>query len=243
MEILGIDIGGSGIKGATVDLKTGELTRKRFRIKTPRNPKPAKVARIVQEIVHHFEWSGRLGIGFPGVIRHGQIFTAANLHKSWEGIDGEALFAAATGCEVKLINDADAAGLAEMRFGAGKDRMGKVMLFTLGTGIGSAMFLEGKLVSNTELGHLEWHGDSAEVYAAESARIREKLSWKKWGKRVSGYLQMIEFLFSPDLIILGGGAVKNFEKFSSVIEVNAEVVTATSGNLAGIMGVALAAAE
>ena len=240
MEVLGIDIGGTGIKGAPVNLTTGELLRERYRLKTPKKPSPEKIAKVLKKIVDHFEWRSAVGVGFPGVVERGQIFTAANLHPRWVGLNAAALFSEITNCAVSAINDADAAGLAEIRYGAGKNRHGKVMLFTLGTGIGSALFLDGKLVPNTELGHLEMNGKIAEAQAAERVRVEKKLSWKNWTKRVTTYLELIEFLFSPDLIILGGGGGKHFRRIDKSLKLRAEVVPAYHGNLAGIIGAALA---
>jgi polyphosphate glucokinase len=241
MEILGIDIGGSGIKGAPVNIETGELLAERKRIPTPEPAKPDPVAGCVAEIAHHFDWHGPIGCGFPGVVHHGVTLTAANVHKRWVGVDAANLFTQASGCPTCVINDADAAGLAELSFGAGKDRKGVVLMITIGTGLGTAFFLDGKLFPNTELGHVEFLGDDAEHYASDAARKRDKLSWKKWGKRFNRYLLYMESLFWPDLIILGGGTSKSFEKYSSYLTVQAEVVPAQLLNEAGIVGAALAA--
>ena len=244
MEVLGIDIGGTGIKGAPVNVRTRELTGERVKILTPNPSTPKKVAGVINEIAQRFQWQGRIGVGFPGVVKQGKIFTAVNLDTSWIGVAIEQLVERETGCKAKAINDADAAGLAEMRFGAGQNRMGKVILLTFGTGIGSAMFVDGKLFSNTEIGHLELRGKDAELRAAERVRIKKNLSWKNWGKRVAEYLEMLEWLFSPDLIIIGGGASKNYDKFSkSFSQLAVEIVPAKMGNLAGIIGAALAADE
>jgi len=241
MEVLGIDIGGTGIKGAPVDTSSGELKAERFRLLTPKPSTPEKVVEVIHKIIRHFDWQGAVGAGFPGVVKAGKIFTAANVDKSWVGVHLQEMLEQKTGCQAKVINDADAAGLAEMHFGAGRNKSGKVMLFTLGTGIGSALFVDGKLVSNTELGHLEMRGKDAERYAAESVRIKKDLSWKKWGKRVAEYLEMIEKLFSPDVIILGGGAIKKYDKFADQLDhLSAEIIPAQNGNLAGILGAAIA---
>ena len=239
MEVLGIDIGGSGIKGAPVDIDTGALTADRFKILTP---EPATPAEVVAELVHHFEWRGPLGCTFPSVVRRGVVYTAANVDKSWIGVDGHEVFGKATGLPVTLLNDADAAGVAEMRFGAGRGRDGVVMLLTFGTGIGSALFTDGVLVPNTELGHLEFRGGEAEHYAAARIRKEKELSWHDWGLRVDKFLQYVDHLFSPDLIILGGGVSRKFEKFAEVLSDIPNVVPAVLENEAGIVGAALVAA-
>ncbi len=241
MQVLGIDIGGSGIKGAPVDTQTGALLAPRLRLPTPTPAKPKDVAEIVGKVAEHFQWKGPIGCGFPAVVRHGQVFTAANVHKKWIGTNAEALFSQATGCPTRVLNDADVAGLAEMAFGAGRDRMGVVLMVTIGTGLGTAVFIDGKLLPNTELGHIEIDGGDAEWRAADSARVRENLSWKKWGKRFNVYLQRIEALIWPDLIILGGGAVKKFDKFASRLKVQADILPAQLLNEAGIVGAAVSA--
>ncbi len=241
MEILGIDIGGSGIKGAPVDTERGELLRDRFRIPTPEGAAPADVAAVVAEIVDHFTWRGLVGVGFPAVIQHGVARTAANIDKHWIGTNVEALLGEATGCRVRVINDADAAGMAEMRFGAGRGQKGVVFIVTVGTGLGTALFTDGVLVPNTELGHIEMDGQDAEWLAADSARKRENLKWKGWARRFNRYLERIEALFWPDLIIIGGGASKKMSKFQDVLTVKAPVVPALLQNRAGIVGAAIAA--
>jgi polyphosphate glucokinase len=243
MEILGIDIGGSGIKGAPVDIDRGALLAERQRIPTPQPATPDAVADVVGEVVRSFCWSGPLGCTLPSVIKNGMVHSAANIDKAWIGIDGRALLEQKTGCTVSLLNDADAAGIAEMRFGAGRDRMGVVMMLTFGTGIGSALFLDGRLVPNTELGHLEIRGRDGELRASERARDVHKLSWKKWAKRVNEYLGRVEALFSPDLFIIGGGISKSHQKFVPLLQTRAEVVVAELLNEAGIVGAALAAGE
>ena len=241
MQILGIDIGGTGIKGAVVDVEKGELATDRFRIPTPENGKPRPIAQTVKDIVNHFEWSGPVGCGFPAAVRQGVVLTAANIHKSWIGVNAEALFSEACGCPFKVINDADAAGLAEMGFGAGKGHEGVVLLVTIGTGLGTVLFTGGKLLPNAELGHIEIERLDAEVRASDAARKREKLSWKKWGRRFNTYLSRLEALVWPDLIILGGGTVKNFDDFAPYLKVQTPVVVAEFLNEAGIVGAALAA--
>jgi polyphosphate glucokinase len=235
----GIDIGGSGMKAAPVDLATGELTAERFKIVTPRPAVPDSMANVVEKLVHHFEWTGPVGVTFPAVVRKGVTLSAANVDKAWIGTDADALFTKAIGNDVHVINDADAAGLAEVRYGAGRDRQGVVLLLTFGTGIGSGLFIDGVLVPNTELGHLEVDGHNAEQRAAASARDREKLSWKDWAKRVERYLKTVVRLFSPELIIVGGGVSRRADKWLPHISVDAELVPAQLQNEAGIVGAAL----
>lgn len=241
MQILGIDIGGTGIKGAPVNTETGELVAERFRLLTPDPSHPKKVASVVAEIARYFEWQGPIGCGFPAVVKHGVVYTAANVSKKWTGTDAERLLSKATNCPVTMVNDADAAALAEMRFGAGRGHDGIVLLVTLGTGIGTAIFVSGHLLPNTELGHIEIEGKDAEEWAAEIVRIRQKLSWKKWGQQVDKYLRTMEQLIWPDLIIIGGGASKKHEKFFPYFTVQTRVVPAEMLNEAGIVGAALAA--
>jgi polyphosphate glucokinase len=243
MEILGIDVGGTGIKGAFVETKTGELLTPRHRLLTPEGAKPKAVAGVVGEIVQHFKWKGPVGVGFPAVIKGGVAFSAANVSQKWIGTNAEALFAEAAGCPVRVVNDADAAGLAEMKFGAGRGQKGTVLMITIGTGLGSALFSRGKLVPNTEFGHIEMNCEDAEKQASEAVRMREKLSWKEWSARFNTYLQMLEALIHPDLIILGGGASKESKKFLNRIHVRASVLPAAMLNEAGIVGAALAAEE
>ena len=241
MEILGIDIGGSGIKGALVDLTTGALKTERYRLPTPKGAKPKAVAEVVGQLARHFEWQGPIGCGFPAIIRHGVAYSAANVHEKWVGTDAAALFSAATGCPVHVLNDADAAGLAEMEFGAGKGQAGVVMMITIGTGLGSAVFVDGRLVPNTEFGHMELQGGDAEAIASEAARERLGLSWEKWAGNFTLFLNRLELLFSPDLFILGGGAVKKQEKWLPLLKLSTPVVIAQAGNDAGIVGAALSA--
>jgi predicted NBD/HSP70 family sugar kinase len=238
MNVLGIDIGGSGIKGAPVDTEAGELVQERLRIATPQPAKPDGVAEVVRQIVKHFDWDGPVGITFPGVVVDGVVMTAANVHHSWIGVDAAELFGGAT-----VLNDADAAGIAEMRLGAGRGRRGTVVLLTLGTGIGSALFTDGVLVPNTEFGHIQIHGKDAEIRASAKAREEHDLSWDKWAKRLGEYLGHLEALISPSLIIVGGGVSKRSEHFVPLIEgVRAEIVPARLVNNAGIVGAAMAAA-
>lgn len=241
METLGIDIGGSGIKGAPVDTETGALLAPRYRIQTPRPSKPRPVAEIVAEITRHFEWNGPVGCGFPSAIRQGVALTAANIHKKWIGTNVAELFSENTGCPVTVINDADAAGLAEMAFGAGRDKRGVVLIVTIGTGLGTALFTNGHLLPNAELGHIEINGYDAETRASDAARKRDKLSWRKWAGRLDEYLHHLENLIWPDLIILGGGVSKKYDRFLPHLTVQAEVVPAQLLNEAGIVGAAMAA--
>jgi len=238
----GIDIGGSGMKAAPVDLAVGELVAARHRIDTPKPAAPESMADVVKQLVERFEWSGPVGVTFPGVVRHGVTHSAANVDRSWIGTDADALFTAAAGCDVHVVNDADAAGLAEVRYGAGKGRRGVVLLLTFGTGIGSGLFVDGTLVPNTELGHLEIDGHNAERQAAASAREREGLSWKVWAGRVQRYLETVVMLFSPELVIVGGGVSRRKEKWMHYVEVDVEVVPAAMENEAGIVGAALVGA-
>ena len=245
-EILGIDIGGSGIKGAPVDVDTGTLLAPRFRIPTPGSAKPGPVAETTAKIASHFAWCGPIGCGFPAVVQAGVIRSAANINKKWIDVDAQALFTKALcvdgcNCQVVVANDADVAGLAEMTFGAGKGRKGVILVLTIGTGIGSALFVDGVLVPNTELGHIELGGVDAESRASDAARQRERLSWKRWAKRFNRYLGELEYLFSPDVFILGGGASKYHEKFIPYLSVRAELLPAQTLNEAGIIGAALAA--
>jgi polyphosphate glucokinase len=240
-EILGIDIGGSGIKGAPVDVDAGTLLAPRFRIPTPESAKPQPVAEIVAQIVRQFAWNGPVGCGFPAVVQAGVVRSAANIHKKWIGVDAQKLFTQVSGCPTVVVNDADAAGMAEMAFGMGRGRQGVVLVITIGTGLGSALFIDGCLVPNTELGHIEMDGMEAEWRASDAARQRDKLSWKRWAKRFDNYLAMLEKLFSPDRIILGGGVSKEHEKFLPLLTTRAELMPAQLLNEAGMIGAALAA--
>ncbi|HEY3230899.1 MAG TPA: ROK family protein [Roseiflexaceae bacterium] len=241
MEILGIDIGGTGIKGAPVDTERGVLLADRHRIPTPQPARPDAVSDVVAEVAKYFEWSGPVGCTFPAVIKNGVAYSAANVDKTWIGADAEMLLQRKTGCRLLLLNDADAAGIAEMHFGAGKGHMGVVIMITLGTGIGSALFFEGRLIPNTELGHIEIRGKDAERRASDHAREVKDLSWDKWAKYVDEYLDRLEALFSPDLFIIGGGVSKKHEKFVPMLNTRAQIVTAQLLNEAGIVGAALAA--
>jgi polyphosphate glucokinase len=237
--VLGIDIGGSGVKGAPVDTATGQLADERCRIETPQPATPDAVAAVFAEITQHFAWTGPVGATMPGVVKNGTLLTAANIHKSWIGTHAAEVFSAASGCPVTVLNDADAAGIAEMRFGAGRGRGGVVIMITLGTGIGCAVFNDGVLLPNTELGHLEIGGVDAETRASARAREVEDLSFKKWAKRVEAYLDHLDALLWPDLIIIGGGVSKKSEKFFPYLSTRAELVPASLENEAGIVGAAM----
>lgn len=240
---LGIDIGGSGIKGAIVDTRTGELTTQRVRIATPKQSTPDNVAEVVVDLVKRANWTGIVGATFPAVIKSGVARSAANVDESWIGTDVDAVFSSATGLSVTVLNDADAAGLAEVRFGAAKGVDGVVILLTFGTGIGSGLFVDGRLVPNTELGHLELDGHDAEDRAAASVKDRQKMSYKQWAKRVQAYMSHVEALFSPDLFIVGGGVSKDSERWVPLLELQTPIRPAQLLNNAGIVGAAMAAAE
>ncbi|WP_377274128.1 polyphosphate--glucose phosphotransferase [Peterkaempfera sp. SMS 1(5)a] len=244
MESFGVDIGGSGIKGAPVDLVRGDLAQERYKVLTPHPAVPAAVVNAVCEVVEHFGRQGPVGITFPGVVVDGHTRTAANVDEGWVGLDALDHFEQALGLPVALLNDADAAGVAEMSFGAGRDRGGVVITLTFGTGIGSALFVDGVLVPNTELGHLELNGKDAERHASSAARERHELSWAKWAERVDEYLSHVEMLFSPQLVIIGGGVSRKHEKFLPLLQQRrAEIVPAQLQNNAGIVGAAMAAAK
>jgi polyphosphate glucokinase len=244
MHALGIDIGGTGIKCAPVDVATGKLLAARQKIDTPHPALPDAVAGVVKELNTSFGWSGPVGITFPGVVTDGVTRTAANLDKSWIGVNAAELFGKATGNPVRVLNDADAAGVAEMTFGAGVGEQGTVLMLTFGTGIGSALFTRGVLVPNTEFGHIEIHGHDAESRASEHAKDVHDLSWGKWAERVDEYLQHMEALLSPHLIIVGGGISKDSEKWvPRLTGIRARIVPAALLNDAGIVGAAMATAS
>lgn len=243
MKILGIDIGGSGIKGALVDIEKGILLTERHRIPTPKPATPKAVANTVAQIAKHFDYQGPIGCGFPAAMQNGVARTATNVDESWINTNAEKMIKEASGCPTIVRNDADVAGIAEMTFGVGKDRMGVVFLITIGTGLGSAVFSDGQLVYNTELGHIPFKGDIAEKYAADSIRKREDLSHDEWAKRFNEYLHLLEKLFYPNLFILGGGQSKRFDKYKHHFTVSAEVLPAKMRNNAGIVGAAMAAKD
>lgn len=240
----GIDFGGTGIKGAPVDLGAGDFAAERVRIRTPEESTPEAVAAVFVELLEQFpDHQGPVGVTVPGVVHHGVVHTAANIHPSWIGTDADAVFTEATGRDVHVVNDADAAGLAEVRYGAAAGRRGLVILTTLGTGIGSALLYDGVLVPNSELGHLEIDGHDAESRAANSAREREGLSWEQWAERLTRYYRTVERLFSPDLFVVGGGVSKEAAEFLPLLDISTEIVPATLRNKAGVVGAALYAAE
>jgi polyphosphate glucokinase len=243
LNVLGIDIGGTGIKAAPVDVTTGALLAGRIKLATPHPSVPSAVADVVRELVKSFGWTGPAGITFPGVVDRGVVRTAANVDKAWIGTNARELFATATGLTVGVLNDADAAGVAEMRFGAGTGEQGTVLMLTFGTGIGSALFIDGLLVPNTEFGHVQIHGQEAEKRASELARAENDLSWGKWAGRVDEYLEHMEMLLSPGLIIIGGGVSRKSDKFLPLLTgLRARVVPAALHNDAGIVGAAMAVA-
>lgn len=245
--VLGIDIGGSGVKGGLVDVSKGEIVGERIRLETPHPSNPTALGDVLNAIVKHFEWKGLIGCGFPGVVHQGRIMTDANLDESLLGVDLAHLIHERTGCVAHIINDADAAGLAEVTFGAGAGRPGTVLLITVGTGLGAGFFYNGVLIPNTELGHLKMKDKEtgkirdAEKMASDRARQLHKLSWKKWAKRFDRYLKYLHNLFWPELIIIGGGVVKKGDKFMPLLTVPCATTLASLGNNAGIVGAAIAA--
>jgi polyphosphate glucokinase len=243
MKALGIDIGGSAIKGAPVDTATGQLLAERERIEVDKDMSPAAMADVVGELAERFNWRGPVGVGFPGVIEGETIWTSANLHPKFVGANGAKLFGKATGCRVAMINDAAAAGIAEMHFGAGRGFMGKALLLTLGTGVGSALAYQGVVVP-LELGHFPWKGGkSAEKHVAASVREEKDLSWEEWGERLAEYIGVLEPLLWPELIIIGGGVSSKHKKFFKFLDARARVVPAEFLNQAGIAGAAMWAVE
>jgi len=240
MKVLGIDIGGSGIKGAPVDTEKGELVAERHRIPTPHPATPEAVAAVVGEIARHFSWTGPVGCAFPGVVKNGVVKTAANVDDSWIGEDAATRFGRSTGCPVVVLNDADAAGIAEATFGAGRGQHGVMLMLTLGTGIGSAVFRAGQLVPNTELGHLVVKGKEAEKRASDRTRKEKDLGWKDWARQLNKVLAELEALLWPDRIVLGGGVSSKFEKFAHHLRCQAHLEKAHLENEAGIVGAALA---
>jgi len=239
MKVLGIDIGGSAFKGAPVDTKTGRLLAERHRVEVDSPCPTAQGIAAVREIARHFNWRGPIGIGFPGIIKGDRIGAVGNLGENWADINGGALFRRATGDRVRLFNDADAAGLAEMKFGAGRGQQGSVLMLTFGTGIGSALFYRGHLFPNAELGWVPWRGKPFERFASAAVRKRRNLSWREWTDRVNVYLRVMERLFSPELIIIGGGVSKKSDKWFRYLKTRAKVVPAGMHNDAGIVGAAL----
>lgn len=238
---IGVDIGGTGIKGARVDLASGQLAGDRVRIETPHPATPTAVADVVNQVIEKVGGDGPVGLTLPAVIRGDIVRTAANIDPGWIGVNAVEIFGAATGRQIGAVNDADAAGLAEIRYGAGRDITGVVIMITLGTGIGSAVFVDGNLVPNSELGHLPLHNAAAEDWAADSVRENENLSWKKWARRLQVYFDLLERVMWPDLIIIGGGVSKKSDKFLHHIDLKTKVVPANLLNDAGIVGAALCA--
>jgi len=244
MHILGIDIGGSGIKGAVVDTETGELVSERLRLETPQPATPEAMAKTVGELVKAFDWKKSIGVTFPAIVRDNVACTASNIDDAWIGTNIAEMFEKTTGCPVRAVNDADAAGIAEIRFGGGRGFKGTLFLITVGTGLGTALIRNGELVPNTELGHLilKKHGN-AERYCADSARKRKDLSWGAWAKRFNNYLKHLDFLFSPDCFVIGGGVSKKPEKFMDRLTIDTPVKMAELQNQAGIIGAALVGRE
>ena len=237
MQVLGFDIGGSGIKGAVVDCETGELKSERLRYPTPEFGRPEAVVDVFNQIIRKLDYKGPVGYGFPCLIKNGVVLYAANIDNAWEGIEIERFIEDGTGLPAFVVNDADAAGVAEMRFGMGKDyEDGVVMLLTLGTGIGSAIFVDGVLFPNTELGHLKIRGKDAEKRASDAARKKKELTWEKWADRFQEYLDELELLFSPDVFILGGGMSKRTDSFLHLLKTRAKIIPAILQNNAGIIG-------
>lgn len=240
-QVLGIDVGGSGIKGSLVDIEKGIFLEEKIKITTPQPATPAEMVKVVSKIIKGFDWLGKpVGIGFPSVIKNGKVLTASNIDKSWIDYPILTKWATTLKCPLNIINDADAAGLAEMKFGKGKDVKGVVILLTLGTGIGSSIFIDGKLMPNTEFGHIQYlHRKPAEKLLSNQARETRKLGWKVYGRELNGYLQYLEFLLNPDLIIIGGGISKKFDNYSPQFTLKAPITNAAMMNDAGIIGAAL----
>jgi polyphosphate glucokinase len=241
MKALGVDIGGSGIKGAPVDTETGELLAERLRIETPQPSTPEAVLAATRELVKHFKWKGPVGVGFPGVVKLGKIGAVGNLDQKWVGTNGAAAFRRATRCPVAIVNDADAAGLAEARFGAGRGKSGTILLLTFGTGIGSALLIDGVLYPNSELGHLPWRGRIAEKFFSGAARKRRGLKLHEWGECLGPYFDVLVRTLNPDLIVIGGGISQKGRKLLRHIKCDAKLAVAKLTNEAGIVGAAIAA--
>lgn len=239
---LGIDIGGTGIKGAPVDLIRGRLLDERCRLLTPHPATPEAVSKVVGHVVEHFAWRDTIGCTFPAIVRKGVTLTATNVDAAWIGTDAARVLGAAAGHAVTVINDADAAGLAETRFGAARGNPGVVLMLTFGTGIGSALFIDGHLVPNMQLGHLEVDGKNGELRASDAVRQKQDLSWKRWAKRVNRYLEEVETVCVPELIVIGGGVSKNADEFLPRLKARARIVAAALGNDAGIIGAAMTGA-
>lgn len=243
MNVLGIDVGGTGIKSAVIDTTTGALLTDRYRISTPQPAIPETMMEVILDMIDYHQYDGKVGICFPSNISNHVVTTANNIDKSWIGIDLKKELEKRSSCNFVVHNDADMAGMAEMKLGAGKDKQGKVILLTIGTGLGSGMFFDGALIPNLELGSMEYKGKMVEKYASRSARKGEDLSWEMWGKRFNKFLQYVEMIVSPDLIILGGGDSKKFEKFEAYIDIKSPIEIAHFRNNAGIIGAALSTLE
>lgn len=243
MKVLGIDIGGSALKGAPVDTKTGQLLAERHRIDTPERLSPAEMGAAIARLAAHFDWKGPIGVGFPGVVQGAVIRTSANLHPDFVNLDAVAVFEKATGSEVSLVNDADAAGLAEAAYGAGRDVKGAVLMLTFGTGVGSALFIDGQLYPNSEFGHLKRDGESWEKFVSGAAKERRRLDYPEWAADVGRYLRELEALLWPDLIIAGGGISADHDKWFQHLGIRSKIVPAEFRNEAGIVGAALHAAR
>lgn len=240
---MGVDIGGTGIKGAIVSIRTGELLTERYRLSTPQPATPKAVAKVFTELVTHFSYQGPIGVGFPAIIKDGMAMSASNIDRNWIGKHVSEVLGGSVGNHTYVLNDADAAGMAEMQFGEGLGRHGLTMMITIGSGLGSSLFLDGKLLPNTEFGHVMMHGNIAERYASNRTRKDQDLSWVEWGKRFNEYLQYIYKLLSPDTIILSGGASKKFAKYEALIDLPIPVMPARLLNNAGTVGAALYAAQ
>lgn len=237
-KILGVDVGASGIKGAVVNINTGEFLTERLRLETPQPATPKAMANTFAELVRLLEWDGPIGCGFPSIVKKGVAQSAANIHKDWIGVDIEKIFSKASNNKVKVLNDADAAGIGEIMYGGVKDTAGTALLITIGSGLGSALFRDGQLIPNTEFGHIFFKGGIAEHYAANSVRKGKELDWEEWGTRLNEYLLHLDRILSPNLIILGGGVSKRFDKYAEYITVDTKVKTAKLLNNAGIAGAA-----
>lgn len=240
---LGIDIGGSGIKGAIVDVAQGRFISDRLRISTPQPATPESVGQVIETLVQHFGWRGPIGCTFPAIIKQGVAYSAANIDSSWLGVNVSSLLSVRLGLPVLVLNDADAAGVAEMAYGAARDRRGTVLLLTFGTGVGSALLVDGLLVPNTELGHMYVHGHEVEALASDRARKRDRLSWRRWARRLDRIFVEFEQLFSPDLFVVGGGVSKDFQRFAPLLNLRTPIVPAALRNRAGIIGAALAVSQ
>ena len=243
MDLLGIDVGGTGIKGAIIDTDSGQLISERKRLSTPRPANPQLIIETIVELIRFFNWKKEIGCGFPAVTHEGIVRTASNIDKQWIGLNAADLITEASGCPTYLINDADAAGQAEIAFGSGRGNIGNVIFFTVGTGIGSALFYQGNLYPNTELGFMKIKGRYGEHYAADSIRKSENLSWSQWGKRFCRYLKKVEVVLRPDLFILGGGISKKFALYETYLKCKTPIIPAQLKNNAGIVGAAVGASN